>query len=69
LADSGCSGIRYLDTEPDMGKRLHRIDPLIVQREVEAAGFALLEESHVLANPNDPHNKSVFDPSIRELIR
>jgi predicted methyltransferase len=59
-------GSGYLDTEPDMAKRLHRIDPLIVKRQVEAAGFVLAAESTLLANPNDPRTKSVFDPSIRE---
>jgi len=59
-------GSGYLDTEPNMAKRLHRIDPLTVKRQVEAAGFVLAAESRLLANPNDPHTKSVFDPSIRE---
>ncbi len=44
---------------------LHRIDPAIVQKELEAAGFKLAAESDVLANPADPHTISVFDDSIR----
>jgi predicted methyltransferase len=32
---------------------------------VEAAGFVLDGESAILANPADPHDKTVFDPSIR----
>jgi predicted methyltransferase len=44
---------------------LHRIDEAVVKQEVEAAGFKLVGESNVLRNPKDPHDKLVFDPSIR----
>jgi predicted methyltransferase len=44
---------------------LHRIDPAAVTAEVTAAGFVFDGESKVLANPADPHDKLVFDPSIR----
>jgi predicted methyltransferase len=44
---------------------LHRIDPEAVKRAVTAAGFEFVGESKVLANPADPHDKLVFDPSIR----
>lgn len=44
---------------------LHRIDPAVVKKEVEAAGFKFEGESKVLANPADDHSKAVFDPSIR----
>ena len=44
---------------------LHRIDPAIMKREIEAAGFVFDSESKVLANPSDDHSRSVFDPSIR----
>ena len=44
---------------------LHRIDEAAVKREVEAAGFLLDGESHILANPADDHSKMVFDPAIR----
>jgi predicted methyltransferase len=54
----------YLDIEPDMSKRLHRIDPEIVMRQVLAAGFVFDAESHALANPNDRHDKSVFDSTM-----
>lgn len=43
----------------------HRIDPEMVRKEVLAAGFEFVSESKVLANPADPHDKAVFDPSIR----
>ena len=44
---------------------LHRIDPLLVKKEVEAAGFVFDGESDVLRNPADPHTAKVFDKSIR----
>jgi predicted methyltransferase len=43
----------------------HRIDEAVVKKEVEAAGFKLVAEDKMLANPADPHDKIVFDPSIR----
>lgn len=44
---------------------LHRIDPAVVRREVESAGFVYDGESQMLRNPADPHSASVFDPSIQ----
>ncbi|WP_028970752.1 class I SAM-dependent methyltransferase [Sphingomonas sp. URHD0057] len=44
---------------------LHRIDPAIVRRQVEAVGFQFAGESKVLNNPNDPLDIPVFDKSIR----
>jgi predicted methyltransferase len=44
---------------------LHRIDPVSVREEVEAAGFVLDAESTVLANKDDPHSNKVFDPVIK----
>lgn len=49
----------------DVPDKLHRIDPAIVRREVEAAGFRLVGESAVLRNPADDHSLAVFDPAIR----
>ena len=49
----------------DVTDTLHRIEPSVVRREVEAAGFKLVGESKLLANPSDPHDKGVFDASIR----
>lgn len=57
VAEAG-SGMR--DTET-----LHRIDPAIVKKQVEAAGFVFDGESDVLRNPADPHNIKVFDKAIR----
>jgi len=44
---------------------LHRIDPAVVRREFEKAGFALDGESAMLAHPDDDHTRLVFDPAIR----
>jgi len=49
----------------DVTDTLHRIEPSVVRREVEAAGFKFVGESAVLANPADPHTAGVFDKSIR----
>ena len=54
------AGSGLADTET-----LHRIDEAAVKSEVEAAGFVLDGESHILANPADDHSKMVFDPAIR----
>jgi len=43
----------------------HRIDPELVKKEVLAAGFEFVGESKALENKADPHDKAVFDPSIR----
>ncbi|MGB6449256.1 MAG: hypothetical protein WBE92_00735 [Steroidobacteraceae bacterium] len=45
--------------------KLHRIDPAVIKRQVTAAGFELVEESHLLANPADDHLQIIFSPSIR----
>jgi predicted methyltransferase len=52
------SGLADTDT-------LHRIDPAVVKKEVEAAGFVFDGESDALRNPADPHDIKVFDKSIR----
>jgi len=44
---------------------LHRIDPVIVKKQAEAAGFVFDGQSNALRNPNDPHTIKVFDKSIR----
>jgi predicted methyltransferase len=44
---------------------LHRIEGVVVKREVEAAGFKIEAESNLLRNPADPHTARVTDPSIR----
>ena len=52
-AESG-SGMRDTDT-------LHRIDPAIVKKQIEDAGFVFEGESNVLRNPADDLKKLVFD--------
>ncbi len=51
-------------TMADIAK-LHRIDPAMVKKEVEAAGFKFDGESRILRNPDDPHTATVFDAAIR----
>jgi predicted methyltransferase len=48
-------------------KALHRIDPEVIKQEVKAAGFELVEESKLLARPEDDHTKMVFTPGLRGL--
>jgi predicted methyltransferase len=57
VAEAG-SGLR--DTET-----LHRIDPIQMRREIEAAGFVFEGEIDALRNPGDDHKRAVFDASIR----
>ena len=51
-------------------KSLHRIEEAVVRREVEAAGFLLVEEAGFLRNPNDPRDEIVFRPkqSVDEFV-
>jgi predicted methyltransferase len=43
---------------------LHRIEVALVIETLEKAGFTI-ETSNLLANPDDAHDKMVFDPSVR----
>ena len=43
------------------GKTLHRVEPALVRRELEAAGFVLEAESFLLRNPDDTHDWNVFE--------
>jgi len=45
--------------------KLHRIDPSVVRRDFERAGFVLDGTSNLLAHPGDDHTKLVFDPAIQ----
>ena len=56
-AEAG-SGLRDTDT-------LHRIDPAILKKQVEEAGFVFEGESKALRNPGDDLKKVVFDKAIR----
>ena len=57
-ADAPGTGLTGTDTR-------HRIDPAIVRRQVEAAGFRFAGESRALRNPADTHQLNVFDPAVR----
>lgn len=46
-------------------EKLHRIDPAVVKRDFEKAGFVFDGESPILAHPDDDHTKLVFDEAIR----
>lgn len=44
---------------------LHRIDPEVIRKEVKAAGFELVEDSKLLANPEDDHSWGPFTAGRR----
>jgi len=44
---------------------LHRIEPATVIADFERAGFVLVGQSDLLANPEDDHTLNVFSPDIR----
>ena len=52
------------NAEAGSGRRdsgtIHRIDPAVIKQEVTAAGFELVEESKLLAHPEDDHKQMVF---------
>ena len=52
------------DTRATVDK-LHRIEPAVVKRDFEQAGFKLVATSNMLRNPDDDHSLLVFDPKIR----
>lgn len=53
------------DPEFRAPQTLHRIDPAAARKEIEGAGFKFEGSLPILANPQDPHTASVFDPAIR----
>ncbi|MDA0977296.1 MAG: methyltransferase type 11 [Proteobacteria bacterium] len=53
-------------TDPALvGKSIHRIDPAVIIRDVEAAGFALEASSDLLRNPDDDLTGLVFSEALR----
>ncbi|HVA11736.1 MAG TPA: hypothetical protein VNF99_00665 [Stellaceae bacterium] len=46
------------------GKQYHRLDEAIEKREIEAAGFKLVDEGMFLRNPNDTHDFVIFNAKI-----
>jgi predicted methyltransferase len=49
----------------DVTEKLHRIEPAVARREIEAAGFKWDGASEALANPADRHASSIFARGIR----
>lgn len=45
--------------------KVHRIDPAIIKKEVTAAGFELVTDSKLLANPEDDHSWQPFTAGKR----
>jgi predicted methyltransferase len=50
-------------TGVSVGKSLHRIEEIALEREVEAAGFKLVAEGGFLRNPGDPRTAPVVNPA------
>jgi predicted methyltransferase len=50
------------DTGISESGTLHRIEESFLRREVELAGFNLLDEGTFLRNPNDPRDRNTPDP-------
>lgn len=48
-----------------VGGTIHRIDPAVVKDLASKAGLKYVEESKLLANPQDDHSKMVFDSPLR----
>lgn len=57
------------NAEPGSGRRdtskIHRIDPQTIKDELAAAGFKLVVDSNIFANPGDDKTKMVFAPGER----
>jgi predicted methyltransferase len=51
-------------TGTSVSKTLHRIEEDFLKKEVESAGFKLVEEGDFLRNPDDPHDMPIFRPQI-----
>jgi len=70
LKPGGIFGVVDHDTVPGKGtsqaQDLHRVERATVVAEITAAGFELIDESDLLANPDDPMDKLIFDKSIRD---
>ena len=45
-------------------KSLHRIEEALLRREIENAGFRLVEEGRFLRNPDDPRDDIVFRAKV-----
>lgn len=49
----------------ETGNETHRIDPAIIVALAEGAGLVVSDKSDLLAQPDDPLDVHVFDPSVR----
>ena len=49
----------------DAPNTVHRMDPVLIRREIEAAGFKYDGESNALRKPADDHTLMVMNPAIR----
>lgn len=49
----------------DAPNTVHRMDPVLIRREIEAAGFKFDGESPALRKPADDHTLMVMNPAIR----
>jgi len=70
IADGGVLGVIDHNARPGadaaaVSKELHRIDPAVIVRDLEAVGFKLEAESDILRNPDDNFDMIVFDESVR----
>lgn len=52
-------------TPRDVAEKLHRIEPAVARREIEAAGFKWDGASDALANGGDRHISSIFARGVR----
>jgi predicted methyltransferase len=50
---------------PTTGGDTHRIDKAVIIALAENHGLTLVDESDVLANPDDDGTVQVFDPAVR----
>lgn len=51
--------------DPEVWNKLHRISPAFTQTVFEKAGFKLIKQSDLLANPDNPSDMSPFNPDFR----
>jgi predicted methyltransferase len=70
LDDGGVFGVIDANAEAGadnqaVGKSLHRVDPAVMIKDIEAAGFTLEASSNLLRNPKDDKTTSVFTPENR----
>lgn len=52
-------------SDPKQSAELHRIDPAVVKKDFEQAGFVYDGSLDVLKHADDDHTKVVFDPAVR----